>query len=70
MCKSARTGDAVKVYDYYNTVDIEYIVKDKNNKVLTRKIVKNDSETLSHSGVSPITPEAWLILNDRIDDIP
>ncbi|MFK7114683.1 RHS repeat-associated core domain-containing protein [Flavobacterium oreochromis] len=64
------SGDAVKVYDYYDTVDVEYIVKDKNNKVLTRKIVKNDSETLSHSGVSPITPEAWLILNDRIDDIP
>ncbi|WP_258931901.1 hypothetical protein [Flavobacterium oreochromis] len=20
--------------------------------------------------MSPITPEAWLILNDRIDDIP
>jgi len=63
------SGDAVKVYDYYDTVDMEYIVKDKNNKILSRKITRNASERLSHNGVSPITPEAWLKLNDKIDDI-
>ncbi|WP_163444385.1 RHS repeat domain-containing protein [Flavobacterium columnare] len=64
------SGDAVKVYDYYDTTDVVHVVKDKNNKVLSTKIHKNDTETLSHKGVSPIVPELWLKLDDKIEDIP
>jgi RHS repeat-associated protein len=61
------SGDAVITYDYYDTVDIEYIVKDKKGKVFSKIVTKDIKSDLRFKDKT-FTPKAMLEAADALDD--
>lgn len=62
------SGDAIITYDYYDTVDIEIIVKNADGEILTKQIFK-DNILEKRFTDKTFTPKFILETNDKISEI-
>jgi hypothetical protein len=64
------SGDATISYDYYDIVDLEIIVVDKNNKILHKSVQKDIKGDLRVKDQHPLMPEAAIKIDDYLFDLP